>query len=86
MPRGPGGCGLGPWLHGPFLTVGIGLGSWWAYYELGWGGWWYWDPVENASFYTVADGHRLIAFPHRRGKTRSLEKLDDPVGHHHVFH
>ena len=32
------------------LTLGIGLGSWWAYYELGWGGWWFWDPVENASF------------------------------------
>ena len=32
-----------------FLTGGIGLGSWWAYYELGWGGWWFWDPVENAS-------------------------------------
>lgn len=31
------------------LTVGIALGSWWAYYELGWGGWWFWDPVENAS-------------------------------------
>jgi len=33
-----------------FLTVGIALGSWWAYYELGWGGFWFWDPVENASF------------------------------------
>ncbi len=33
-----------------FLTIGIGMGSWWAYYELGWGGWWFWDPVENASF------------------------------------
>ncbi|MBW7931064.1 MAG: cytochrome c biogenesis protein CcsA, partial [Gammaproteobacteria bacterium] len=33
-----------------FLTVGIAVGSWWAYYELGWGGWWFWDPVENASF------------------------------------
>jgi len=33
-----------------FLTLGIGLGSWWAYHELGWGGWWFWDPVENASF------------------------------------
>ncbi len=33
-----------------FLTLGITLGSWWAYYELGWGGWWFWDPVENASF------------------------------------
>ncbi|MEM9011189.1 MAG: heme lyase CcmF/NrfE family subunit [Pseudomonadota bacterium] len=38
---------LAAWL---FLTVGIALGSWWAYYELGWGGWWFWDPVENASF------------------------------------
>src|SRR3546814_419954 len=33
-----------------FLTLGIALGSWWAYYELGWGGWWFWDPVENSSF------------------------------------
>ena len=33
-----------------FLTIGIAIGSWWAYYELGWGGWWFWDPVENASF------------------------------------
>jgi cytochrome c-type biogenesis protein CcmF len=32
------------------LTIGIALGSWWAYYELGWGGFWFWDPVENASF------------------------------------
>ncbi len=41
-----------PWLTVAwlFLTVGITLGSWWAYYELGWGGWWFWDPVENASF------------------------------------
>ncbi|MCY3795161.1 MAG: heme lyase CcmF/NrfE family subunit, partial [Gammaproteobacteria bacterium] len=41
-----------PWTVGAwmFLTVGIALGSWWAYYELGWGGWWFWDPVENASF------------------------------------
>ncbi len=41
-----------PWtaLAWVFLTSGIALGSWWAYYELGWGGWWFWDPVENASF------------------------------------
>ncbi len=41
-----------PWalISWAFLTVGITLGSWWAYYELGWGGWWFWDPVENASF------------------------------------
>jgi len=38
---------LAAWM---FLTIGISLGSWWAYYELGWGGWWFWDPVENASF------------------------------------
>ena len=40
-----------PWVLIPwsFLTAGIALGSWWAYYELGWGGWWFWDPVENAS-------------------------------------
>ena len=42
---------LKPWLMSAwsFLTLGIGLGSWWAYYTLGWGGWWFWDPVENAS-------------------------------------
>jgi cytochrome c-type biogenesis protein CcmF len=41
-----------PWalLAWTFLTIGIAMGSWWAYYELGWGGWWFWDPVENASF------------------------------------
>src|SRR5690349_9605051 len=38
---------LAAWLS---LTLGIAMGSWWAYYELGWGGWWFWDPVENASF------------------------------------
>ena len=43
---------LRPWVLASwaFLTLGISLGSWWAYYELGWGGWWFWDPVENASF------------------------------------
>tara|TARA_B100001175_G_scaffold204141_1_gene173332 strand:- start:1924 stop:3816 length:1893 start_codon:yes stop_codon:yes gene_type:complete len=55
-----------PWtlLSCGFLTVGIGLGSWWAYYELGWGGWWFWDPVENAAFVpwllAVALVHSLI--------------------------
>jgi cytochrome c-type biogenesis protein CcmF len=43
-----------------FLTVGISLGSWWAYYELGWGGWWFWDPVENASFMPWLAGTALI--------------------------
>ncbi len=43
-----------------FLTIGIVLGSWWAYYELGWGGWWFWDPVENASFMPWLVGTALI--------------------------
>ena len=51
-----------PWtiLAWMFLTVGIALGSWWAYYELGWGGWWFWDPVENASFMPWLIGTALI--------------------------
>ncbi|MCL1052130.1 heme lyase CcmF/NrfE family subunit [Shewanella abyssi] len=43
-----------------FLTGGIALGSWWAYYELGWGGWWFWDPVENASFMPWLIGTALV--------------------------
>lgn len=43
-----------------FLTLGITLGSWWAYYELGWGGWWFWDPVENSSFVPWLVGTALI--------------------------
>ncbi|MGH1538810.1 MAG: heme lyase CcmF/NrfE family subunit [Arenicella sp.] len=43
-----------------FLTIGITLGSWWAYYELGWGGWWFWDPVENASFMPWLVGTALV--------------------------
>ncbi len=51
-----------PWtnLAWMFLTIGIALGSWWAYYELGWGGWWFWDPVENASFMPWLAGTALI--------------------------
>ena len=43
-----------------FLSLGIALGSWWAYYELGWGGWWFWDPVENASFMPWLAGTALL--------------------------
>jgi cytochrome c-type biogenesis protein CcmF len=43
-----------------FLTLGIAMGSWWAYYTLGWGGWWYWDPVENASFMPWLAGTALL--------------------------
>src|SRR5690554_6518464 len=51
-----------PWTNvaWAFLTVGIAMGSWWAYYELGWGGWWFWDPVENASFMPWLVGTALI--------------------------
>jgi len=56
------------------LTCGIGLGSWWAYYELGWGGWWFWDPVENASFMPWLTGTALIhslAVTEKRGTFRN---------------
>ncbi len=51
-----------PWTNvaWSFLTIGIALGSWWAYAELGWGGWWFWDPVENASFMPWLAGAALI--------------------------
>ncbi|WP_028917314.1 heme lyase CcmF/NrfE family subunit [Pseudoxanthomonas sp. J35] len=51
-----------PWTNiaWAFLSVGIALGSWWAYYELGWGGWWFWDPVENAAFMPWLVGAALI--------------------------
>src|SRR5438034_1687433 len=61
-----------------FLTVGIALGSWWAYYELGWGGWWFWDPVENASFMPWLVGTALIhslAVTEKRGGFRSWTVL-----------
>jgi cytochrome c-type biogenesis protein CcmF len=61
-----------------FLTVGIALGSWWAYYELGWGGWWFWDPVENASFMPWLVGTALIhslAVSERRGLFKSWTLL-----------
>ena len=51
-----------PWTNAAwaFLTLGIAIGSWWAYYELGWGGWWFWDPVENASFMPWLTGTALM--------------------------
>ena len=61
-----------------FLTVGIALGSWWAYYELGWGGWWFWDPVENASFMPWLVGTALIhslAVTEKRGMFKSWTLL-----------
>ncbi|MEL3955536.1 heme lyase CcmF/NrfE family subunit [Stenotrophomonas bentonitica] len=61
-----------------FLTIGIALGSWWAYYELGWGGWWFWDPVENASFMPWLAGAALIhsqAVTEKRGSFASWTLL-----------
>jgi cytochrome c-type biogenesis protein CcmF len=60
------------------LTIGIALGSWWAYYELGWGGWWFWDPVENASFMPWLVGTALIhslAVTEKRGLFKSWTLL-----------
>ena len=61
-----------------FLGLGIALGSWWAYYELGWGGWWFWDPVENASFMPWLVGTALIhslAVTEKRGVFKSWTVL-----------
>ena len=69
-----------PWtiIAWAFLTVGIALGSWWAYYELGWGGWWFWDPVENSSFMPWLVGTALIhslAVTEKRGVFKSWTVL-----------
>ena len=61
-----------------FLTLGVTLGSWWAYHELGWGGWWFWDPVENASFMPWLVGTALIhslAVTEKRGLLKSWTVL-----------
>jgi cytochrome c-type biogenesis protein CcmF len=61
-----------------FLTAGIALGSWWAYYELGWGGWWFWDPTENASFMPWLAGTALIhslAVTEKRGAFKTWTVL-----------
>ncbi|OLU27722.1 heme lyase CcmF/NrfE family subunit [Pseudomonas sp. PA27(2017)] len=69
-----------PWtiIAWAFLGIGIALGSWWAYYELGWGGWWFWDPVENASFMPWLVGTALIhslAVTEKRGVFKSWTVL-----------
>ncbi|MCY1280241.1 Cytochrome c-type biogenesis protein CcmF [compost metagenome] len=69
-----------PWtiIAWAFLGIGIVLGSWWAYYELGWGGWWFWDPVENASFMPWLVGTALIhslAVTEKRGVFKSWTVL-----------
>ncbi|MCY7313910.1 MAG: heme lyase CcmF/NrfE family subunit [Pseudoxanthomonas sp.] len=69
-----------PWTNvaWAFLTIGIAVGSWWAYYELGWGGWWFWDPVENASFMPWLVGTALLhsqAVTEKRGSFRGWTLL-----------
>jgi cytochrome c-type biogenesis protein CcmF len=69
-----------PWTNvaWAFLTLGISLGSWWAYYVLGWGGWWFWDPVENASFMPWLVGTALLhsqAVTEKRGSFRAWTLL-----------
>jgi cytochrome c-type biogenesis protein CcmF len=69
-----------PWttIAWAFLTIGIALGSWWAYYELGWGGWWFWDPVENASFMPWLVGTALLhsqAVTEKRGAFKAWTVL-----------
>ncbi|WP_129141947.1 heme lyase CcmF/NrfE family subunit [Modicisalibacter coralii] len=69
-----------PWTNvaWAFLTVGIALGSWWAYYELGWGGWWFWDPVENASLLPWLAGTALmhsLAVTEKRGSFKNWTAL-----------
>lgn len=69
-----------PWTNiaWAMLTAGIALGSWWAYYELGWGGWWFWDPVENASFMPWLAGTALVhslAVTEKRGVFKSWTVL-----------
>jgi len=61
-----------------FLTLGIVLGAWWAYYELGWGGWWFWDPVENSSLMPWLAGTALIhslAVTEKRGSFKAWTVL-----------
>tara|TARA_R110000824_G_scaffold52692_4_gene146222 strand:+ start:154165 stop:156186 length:2022 start_codon:yes stop_codon:yes gene_type:complete len=69
-----------PWTNAAwaFLSIGIALGSWWAYYELGWGGWWFWDPVENVAFMPWLVGTALIhslAVTEKRGVFKSWTVL-----------
>jgi cytochrome c-type biogenesis protein CcmF len=74
-----------PWATAAWicLTIGIAMGSWWAYYELGWGGWWFWDPVENASFLPWLVGTALIhslAVTEKRGLFRSWTIMLSIIG------
>ena len=82
------GCGwTRPWTNAAwgFLTLGIALGSAWTYYELGWGGWWFWDPVENASFMPWLAGAALLHSQAVTEKRGSFWPLDPAAGHRRVL-
>ena len=68
-----------------FLTVGIILGAWWSYEVLGWGGFWAWDPVENASLLPVAHRHRVHPLGDRPGAARDAPRLEPVARHRHVL-
>ena len=74
---------LGAWI---FLTLGITAGSYWAYYELGWGGWWFWDPVENASLMPWLAATALAAFGRGPGRAQRAEGVDDDARGHRLLH
>ena len=75
-----------PWaLAAGLLTTGIVLGSWWAYYELGWGGWWFWDPVENAFLCLGSWAPHYSIRPSCR-KKGYVKKLDHIPRHHCLCH
>ena len=63
-----------------FLTIGIVLGMWWAYVELGWGGYWAWDPVENSSFLPWLTNDRVPALDHDSGKARHAAQVERRAG------
>ena len=77
---GGAGCGPGRWSAWCFLTCGIALGSWWSYYVLGWGGYWFWDPGGERFAAALADRHGAAAFGVGGGEARGAEDLDGAAG------
>ena len=76
-----------PWVLGAwvFLTLGITAGSYWAYYELGWGGWWFWDPVENASLMPWLAATALLHSINVLAARGALQGVDDDAGGDRFF-
>ncbi len=68
-----------------FLSAGIALGSYWAYYELGWGGFWFWDPVENASLNAMVACHRFVSFIIGGAEIGKPETLDCVFKHYEFW-